>query len=88
MLLDWKPVSKSSKLVEEILPTWIPPLMGNIKLNFDGCSSGNSRQLGIGETFRDHHVTLVSAFYNSARVGLAVEAKILALLEGLELAMD
>lgn len=58
--------------------------IGSIKLNFDGCSSGNPGQLGIGGTLTDHYGTLMRAFSNN--VVTTIEVEIIVLLEGLKLA--
>lgn len=42
------------------------------------------KQLGIEGTLMDHHGTLVKAFSKNVRVGLAIKAKILTLLENLK----
>ena len=45
---------------------WMPPLVGFVKLNFDGCSLGNSRQLGVGGLLRDHYRSALRAFSKPA----------------------
>ena len=64
----------------------MPTPMGNVKLNFDGCSLGNPGQLRIGGTLTDHNRSLVKAFPKNARVGLAIEVEISVLMKGLKLA--
>ena len=54
--------------------------MGSIKLNFDGCTLGDPNQRGIRGVIMDHHGIVLKVL---GGVGLAIDAKILALLEGL-----
>ena len=54
--------------------------MGSIKLNFDGCTLGDPNQRGIRGVIMDHHGIVLRVL---GGVGLAIDAKILALLEGL-----
>ena len=54
-----------------------------VKLNFDGYSLGNPRQLGIGGLRSDHCSKVLRAFSELASQGLAIQAEILILLEGL-----
>ena len=57
--------------------------IGSIKLNFDGYCLGNLVQMGIGGVIGDHSNIVLRVFSKQSRVGLAIEAEILALLEGL-----
>ena len=57
--------------------------LGSIKLNFDGCALGKPSQLGIGSVIMDYNDIVLRPFSKLVGVGLAIEAKILALLEGL-----
>ena len=58
--------------------------MGSVKLNLDGCSLGNLGQLEIRGMLMDHHGTLLKVFFKTIGAGLAIEADILTLLEGLK----
>ena len=61
---------------------WLPPLVGFVKLNFDGCFLGNLVQLGIWGLIRDHYSRVLRAFFKPTGQGLAIEVEILAHLEG------
>lgn len=61
---------------------WLPPLVGSIKLNFNGCSLGNPGQISIGGVIRDHSSKALRAYSKHAEEGLGIKAEILALLEG------
>ena len=63
--LDWNPVNRSTRMVEGILLIWMPPLMGSVKLNLDGCSLGNLGQLRIRGMLMDHHGTLLKVFFKT-----------------------
>ena len=52
-------------MVEGILLIWMPPLMGSVKLNLDGCSLGNLGQLRIRGMLMDHHGTLLKVFFKT-----------------------
>lgn len=54
----------------------MPPPMGYVKLDFDGCSLGNPRQLGIRGTLTAHNGTLVKVFSKNVGVSLAIEVEI------------
>ena len=58
--------------------------MGSVKLNFDNCSFGNLRQLGIGGAITTHLGAMLGAYSKHAEAGLDIGAEILALLEGLQ----
>ena len=62
---------------------WCHPPMSLGKLNSSGCSLGDPGQLGIG-AIGDHSGTVLRAYSKHAETGLAIEAEILALLEGLQ----
>lgn len=64
---------------------WIgwSPLVGSVKLSFDGCSLGNPNWMGIGGGIKDHFDTVLRAFSKQVRVRFDIEVEILALLEGL-----
>lgn len=63
----------------------MPPPVGIIKLNFN-VSLDKPIQLGTRGMNIDHHETLVTALSRNSRVGLAIKAKVLTLLEDLKLA--
>ena len=85
ILLDWNLVYKTTRLIKESQGEWLPPSIGFVKLNLDGCSLGNPSQIGIGGLITDHCGRTLRAFSKPVGQGLAI-AKILTLLEGLSLA--
>ena len=82
MLLDWNLVCRSTRLVEERLPTWMFPPMHQVE--FWWILLRYPRIVGIGGMLLDHHGTLVRAFSWNVGVDLAIEAEILTLLQGLK----
>ena len=52
IMRDWNLVCRTMRLTNESPCEWLPPFVCFVKLNFDGCSLGNPRQLGIGGLIR------------------------------------
>ena len=50
---------------------WFPPLLGSVKLNFDGCSLGNLGQIGIGGVIRGYLGTVLRPFSKHVKMRLA-----------------
>lgn len=51
--------------------TGSPPLLGSVKLNFDGCSLGNLGQIGIGGVIRGYLGTVLRPFSKHVKMRLA-----------------
>ncbi|GLJ15802.1 hypothetical protein SUGI_0260510 [Cryptomeria japonica] len=67
---------------------WKAPLEGWLKLNFDGACRGNPGVFGFGVVIRNGDGELVLGSYGSLGVATNNEAKIWALLEGLNLCVS
>ncbi|KAL4189211.1 hypothetical protein AMTRI_Chr08g205860 [Amborella trichopoda] len=61
-LQEWSNLLLLTHHKSDINPRWTPPLEGQIKLNFDGCSSGNPGLAGIGGVFRNFEGTILLSF--------------------------
>lgn len=73
-------------MFEEMLPIWMPPPMGTSSWILTNALSVTLASWKL--ELMDHHETLVKIFCKNAEAGLAIEANILALLEGLKLAIQ
>ena len=67
---------------------WIPPTRGVCKLNFDGCSRGNPGESGAGVCVRDHNGRVLGMLAQKLLVGTNNKVEAMALLLGLELALQ
>ena len=61
-MLDWSLVCRTMRLTKGSPCEWQLPSIGFVKLNFDGCSLGNPRQLEIRGLGRDHSSRVLRAF--------------------------
>lgn len=62
---------------------WIPPLVGTLKLNFDGASKGNPGPVGFGCVIQDHDHNIIRALRGPLKICDAITAKTTSLLMGL-----
>ena len=71
LMLDWKSASYSFSLKKTMID-WFPsqPLLGSVKLNFDGCSLGNLGQIGIGGVIRGYLGTVLRPFSKHVKMRL------------------
>ncbi|GLJ49536.1 hypothetical protein SUGI_1050340 [Cryptomeria japonica] len=64
---------------------WKAPLVGWLKLNFDGACRGNLEVFGYGVVIRNSEGKLLFGIYGAMGVATNNEAEIRALVEGLKL---
>ncbi|KAL4203521.1 hypothetical protein AMTRI_Chr01g104330 [Amborella trichopoda] len=64
-LCNWKNIMLHRPRKAQRSHNWRPPSLGNIKLNFDGCSLGNLGHAGAGGVFKDHHRAILFMFPNT-----------------------
>ena len=67
---------------------WIPPKMEVCKLNFDSCSRGNPGDSGAGVCIRNYNGIVVCMLAQHLLVGTNNKVEAMALLLGLELALQ
>ena len=60
----WKEVAFTHPILPRVCPTWKPPLLGTLKLNFDGSALGNLGQSSIGGVFRDSAGVKLISFWD------------------------
>ncbi|GLJ11445.1 hypothetical protein SUGI_0167940 [Cryptomeria japonica] len=63
---------------------WIPPKIGNFKMNFDGASRGNPGKFGYGAIIRNEFGNFVGAKYGSLGINTNNMAELAGLLAGME----
>ncbi|XP_058772144.1 uncharacterized protein LOC131645973 [Vicia villosa] len=75
--------SSNARTLEVI---WSPPLMGRIKCNVDGASTGSSSNVACGGIFRDHHATHIMSFSSYLHGETPESGELIAVIQALELA--
>ncbi|KAJ1409311.1 Ribonuclease H domain [Sesbania bispinosa] len=83
---DQSPASGSVAFVSTVWVKWNPPDLGWIKLNTDGSVNAHHHLVACGGIFRNHHGNFVLAFAQKLAPTSILEAELLAILYGLELA--
>ena len=64
---------------------WHTPIIGNVKINFDGASRGNPRKSGIGTCIRDYNGSILEIMVSPILDGTKNIVEAQALLLGLAL---
>nr|XP_027067853.1 uncharacterized protein LOC113693523 [Coffea arabica] len=81
------PFLKKAKSTQVLSLAWAPPPASYVKLNIDGSSSGNPGNSG-GGIIRDQHGHVLSAFSSFYGFRTNMQAKAMAVLEGLHLCIS
>ncbi|KAG9446876.1 hypothetical protein H6P81_013004 [Aristolochia fimbriata] len=66
-------------------PSWSPPTLGHLKLNFDGASKGNPGPSGMSGFLQNHEGNPIFKFFGSLEPSDSTEAEVQALVQGLRI---
>lgn len=83
-IIDWfSCLNWTSPMLRIKQQSWIPPVDGQFKLNFDGASKGNPGKAGFGCVIRDHDHNVIQVACRPLRICNAIKTEAMSLLMGL-----
>ncbi|XP_042056087.1 uncharacterized protein LOC121800625 [Salvia splendens] len=87
-LVDFMPFSPRQRVLRSLIVLWHPPDAPWVELNTDSAFSTSTLEAGEGGLVRGSDGGLLRAFCAPISASSSVEAKLLALIRGLEMAME
>lgn len=76
-------MSLNTTWVNKVIVEWKPPLIGYLKLNFNGSSTGNLSLARYGCVIKEYNGTIIRAICGLLGVCNSIKAEVLSLLYGL-----